>query len=152
MCLAAGSSCVVSLLRLDESFFFLDISLSSGYTHTPECASVVKNGGDGFMYFQLSRAPGIHPPPGGYTAQDEEAMEMIGKLSQDEKAYVFFEWILKKGVPLSPFPLVICSFRALSVVGAGIAFALDSLVYRVFVSLSLSLYFSALTMFLRRQR
>lgn len=50
------------------------------------------------MYFQISRAPGIHPPPGGYTAQDEEAMEMIGKLSQDEKAYVFFEWILKKGV------------------------------------------------------
>jgi hypothetical protein len=49
------------------------------------------------MYFEVRQSAGIVPPPGGYTPADEEAMEMIAKLSVDDEAHLFVEWLLKKG-------------------------------------------------------
>jgi len=47
------------------------------------------------MYFEVQRQLGIVPPAGGYTSEDEKAMEMIAKLSVDDEAHYFFEWLLE---------------------------------------------------------
>ncbi|KNC48416.1 uncharacterized protein AMSG_04865 [Thecamonas trahens ATCC 50062] len=60
--------------------------------------AVFANGGLGFFFFTISATPGIVPPPGGYTAEDVSALNMIAALYENhEDPVVLLEWIFGKG-------------------------------------------------------
>jgi len=55
--------------------------------------SIIKAGGDGILYFNAVKSPGVTAPPGGYTTQDAKAMEMLARLSSESDVLAAIEWL-----------------------------------------------------------
>ena len=67
--------------------------------------SVVKNGGDGFLYFGLWKSAGMVPPPGGYTEEDFQAMTHLRDVLLDQHIASAAAWFLGE---LLESPVYVC--------------------------------------------
>lgn len=64
---------------------------------TDAIGSVVDAGGSGFGVFTCYGCPGFSPPPGGYTDEDIQALELTNRAMQSGRLLPGIIWLLKPG-------------------------------------------------------
>lgn len=75
-----------------------NFSLASQAQYAADCVREVQAaGGSGFFYFKFTPTPGMQPPPGGYTAEDNSMFAAIRNFMWSNDEAVLIEWLLEPG-------------------------------------------------------